>query len=155
VEPVPNLQTQVSVQYDESTNDTIAGLQVGVPLPLWNRNQGGIRQARAEIAEARRNADRVELDIKRRLAEAFQHYATAHAQAETYSTSILPKAQQTFELMQRAYRAGEVGYLELLTAQRTYSQTHLAYLDALNGLWSSWTLIDGLLLSGSLADAPN
>lgn len=154
VEPVPNVSTQAMVQYDESTNDTIVGLQVGVPLPLWNRNQGGIRQAQAEIAEANRNADRVELDLKRRLAEAFQNYANARARAETYATTILPKARQTFELVQRGYRLGEVGYLDLLTAQRTNSQTNLAYLDALGSLWANWTEIDGLLLAGSLESRP-
>ncbi len=154
VEPIPNITTQFSVQYDESTNYTIGGVQAGIPLPLWNRNQGGIRQARAEVGEARRNAERVELDLKRRLAEAFQIYATARTQAETYATSILPKAQETFELVQRGYRLGEIGYLDLLTAQRTYSQTNLAYLDALAALWSSYSEIDGLLLSGSLVAPP-
>jgi cobalt-zinc-cadmium efflux system outer membrane protein len=154
VEPIPNISTQFSVQYDDSTNDTIAGVQAGIPLPLWNRNQGGIRQAQAEVGQARRNAERVELDLKRRLAEAFQTYASARAQAETYATLILPKAQQTFELVQRGYRLGEIGYLDLLTAQRTYSQTNLAYLDALAALWASYVEIDGLLLSGSLVAAP-
>jgi cobalt-zinc-cadmium efflux system outer membrane protein len=154
-EPIPNLETQFSVQYDESSNDAIAGVQVGVPLPLWNRNQGGIRQSQAEIVEARRNADRIQLDLKRRLAEAFQRYATAHAQAEIYSASILPQARESFELVQRGYSLGEVGYLDLLTAQRTYFQVNLAYLDALSALWASWTEIDGLLLSGSLAVPPN
>jgi cobalt-zinc-cadmium efflux system outer membrane protein len=153
-EPIPNISTQFSVQYDDSTNDTIAGVQAGIPLPLWNRNQGGIRQAQAEVGQARRNAERVELDLKRRLAEAFQTYASARAQAETYATSILPKAQQTFELVQRGYRLGEIGYLDLLTAQRTYSQTNLAYLDALSALWTSYVEIDGLLLSGSLVAPP-
>lgn len=154
VEPIPNITTQFSVQYDESTNYTIAGVQAGIPLPLWNRNQGGIRQAQAEVGEARRNAERVELDLKRRLAEAFQTYASARAQAEIYATSILPKAQETFELVQRGYRQGEIGYLDLLTAQRTYSQTNLAYLDALSALWASYAEIDGLLLSGSLVAPP-
>lgn len=154
VEPIPNVTTQFMVQYDESTNYTIAGVQAGIPLPLWNRNQGGIRQAQAEVGEARRNAERVELDLKRRLAEAFQAYASAHAQAETYATAILPKAQQTFELVQHGYRLGEIGYLDLLTAQRTYSQTNLAYLDALSALWASYAEIDGLLLSGSLVAPP-
>lgn len=154
VEPIPNVVTQATVQYDDSTNDTIAGIQVGVPLPLWNRNQGGIRQAQAEVAEARRNADRVELDLKRRLADAFQNYASARTRAETYANSILPKARETFELVQRGYQLGEVGYLDLLTAQRTYSQTNLAYLDALAVLWENWTEIDGLLLAGSLESRP-
>jgi outer membrane protein, heavy metal efflux system len=150
VEPIPDVTTQVSVQYDHGTEDTFASVQVGIPLPVWNRNQGGIWQAQAQVAEARRNAQRVELDIKRRLAVAYQQYADARAQSEIYATQILPKAQETYELVQRGYRLGELGYLDLLTAQRTYSQTSLAYLDALAALWESSAEIDGLLLSGSL-----
>jgi cobalt-zinc-cadmium efflux system outer membrane protein len=151
VEAVPNIQTQASVQYDAATDFTIAGVQVGVPLPLWNRNQGGIRQAQAEVTVASQNIDRVALDLKRRLAIAFQEYSNARTQVETYSTEILPRAEQTFDLVRRGYAAGEVGYLELLTAQRTYAQTNLTYLDALDSLWRSWTLIDGMLLDGSLS----
>ncbi|MEX0642456.1 MAG: TolC family protein [Pirellulales bacterium] len=151
VEPIPDINTQFMVQFDNATEDTIAGVQMGIPLPLWNRNQGGIRQAEAEITQARRNADRVELNLKQRLAAAFQEYSTARSQAETYSTQILPKAKETFDLVQRGYRLGELGYLDLLNAQRTYSQTNLAYLDALGALWRSWADIEGLLLSDSLA----
>lgn len=154
VEPVPDISTQASVQYDNATGNTIAGVQVGLPLPLWNRNQGGIRQAQAELAEARRNAQRVELDLQRRLAVAYQQYANARTQAEVYTTQILPKSQQTYELVQRGYRLGELGYLDLLTAQRTYAQTNLFYLDALSALWASSNEIEGLLLSESLSQTP-
>ena len=44
-----------------------------------------------------------------------------------------------------------MGYLDSLVAQQTYSQTNLAYLEALGQLWSSYVQIDGLLLEGSLA----
>ena len=151
VDAVPDIRTQVSVQFDDGTKDTIAGVQVGVPLPLWNRNQGGICQAQAEVAVASQNIDRVALDLKRRLAEAFQEYSNAKMQVVIYSERILPRAEQTFELVRRGYAAGEVGYLELLTAQRTYAQTNLTYLDSLQSLWASWTRIDGLLLDESLA----
>jgi len=150
VEAVPDINTQFSVQYDNSTDNTIAGVQLGVPLPLWNRNQGGIRQARAEVSVASQNIDRVALNLKRRLAVTYQEYANAKAQVETYSGQILPRAAETFDLVRRGYAAGEVGYLELLTAQRTYAVTNLRYLDALDSLWGSWTRIDGLLLDGSL-----
>ena len=145
-EPVPDLNTQFMVQYDDSTDNTIGGIQVGIPLPLWNKNQGGIRQAQAEISVASQNIDRVALDLKSRLATTFRDYCKAHSQAETYATKILPRAEQTFDLVRLGYSRGEVGYLDLLTAQRTYTQTNLAYLDALNVLWQSHVKIDGLLL---------
>ena len=40
------------VQYDNATEDTVTGVRVGLPLPIWNRNQGGIRQAQAELRQA-------------------------------------------------------------------------------------------------------
>jgi len=155
VEAVPNVNTQFSVQYDDSTEDTIAGVQVGIPLPLWNRNQGGIRQAQAEVSGAVRNVDRVELNLKRRLAEIFRQYSDAHVTATSYATNILPRAQRTFDLVQQGYTQGEVGYLDLLAAQQTFSQTNLAYLDALGSLWQSYVQIDGLLLDESLAQQGN
>jgi cobalt-zinc-cadmium efflux system outer membrane protein len=152
VEAVPDVNGQLSVQYDDSTSDTIASMQVGIPLPLWNRNQGGIRQAQAEVSVASQNIDRVALDLKNRLAVAYQDYSNAQVGVETYSTEILPRAAETFDLVRRGYAAGEVGYLELLTAQRTYAVTNLKYLDALDSLWRNWTRIDGLLLDGSLTN---
>lgn len=150
VEPIPDVNTQFTVQYDNSTDFTVAGIQATIPLPIWNKNQGGIRQAQAEISVASQNIDRVALDLKNRLASTFREYANARTQAETYANEILPRAVKTFDLVQRGYSLGEVGYLDLLTAQKTYMQTNLAYLDSLGSLWQNYTKIDGLLLEGSL-----
>ncbi len=150
VEAVPNVTTQVSVQYDDLTEDTIAGVQIGMPLPIWNRNQGGIRQAQAEVTESIRNLERVELNLNRRLADAFRQYSDAYVSARAYSADILPRSERTLSLVQAAYAQGEIGYLDLLAAQRAYSQTNLAYLDAIQSLWRSHLLIDGLMLEGSL-----
>lgn len=150
VQAVPNVTTELSVQYDNATEYTIAGVQLGMPIPLWNRNQGGIRQAMGEIAAAERSAERVELSLTNRLADAFQGYVNAHVTASRYSTDILPRAEQTLNLVRQAYEHGELGYLDFLAAQQTYSQTNLDYLSALEQAWQSYVLIDGLLLDGSL-----
>lgn len=154
VEAVPDISTQVSVQYDASSDYTIAGVQVGMPIPLWNRNQGGIRQAQAEITEAERNIQRIEQSLGQRLADAFRSYSDAQVTATNYAADVLPRSQRTLDLVRKGYEQGEVGYLDLLAAQQTYSQTNLAYLDALGELWQSYALIDGLLLDGSLANVP-
>ena len=151
VEAVPDISTQLSVQYDDSTDDTVTGIQVGLPLPLWNRNQGGIRQAKSEVTEAVRNADRVQLALARRMASTYRTYADARFTAETYAHEILPRAERTFQLVQQGYEQGEVGYLDSLVAQQTFSQTNLAYLDALGQLWQSHVLIEGLLLEDGLS----
>ncbi len=151
VEAVPNVDVELGVQYDDATRDTIAAALVQLPIPVTNRNQGGIRQSQAELAVAQREADRIQLDLASRLATVFERYASARNRAERYRDVIVPKADETLQLVTTGYEAGELDYLNLLTAQRTLFQTRLAELDALGELWAARALIEGLLLAGSLS----
>ncbi len=149
-EPIPNIDVQTSVQYDNASDDTIAGVQVGLPLPLFNRNQGNIREAYANLMAAGAEVSRTELEIQDRLALVFERYATSRNQVQQYADDILPNARQSLDLVVRGYQSGEFPFLTLLTAQRTYSQANLAYLTAMDEMWASAIEIDGLLLMGSL-----
>jgi outer membrane protein, heavy metal efflux system len=146
----PNVDLQASMQYDNATQDSIAGVQVGIPLPIFNRNQGNIRRAQAELAAAQQEIKRVQLALQQRLAVVFEQYATAQQQVEKYNRDILPNARESLKLVSSGYRQGEFSYLVLLTAQRTYFQTNLAYLDALRDLRAAGVTIEGNLLGDSL-----
>jgi outer membrane protein, heavy metal efflux system len=147
---VPNIDLQAAVQYDNNTKDTFATVQAGVPMPLFNRNQGNIRRAQAELMAAQNEIQKVQLELQQRLAAVFEQYTTARYQVEKYSRDIIPKAQESLDLANKGYRQGEYNYLFLLTAQRTYFQTNVIYLDALRELRTAATAIEGNLLSGSL-----
>jgi outer membrane protein, heavy metal efflux system len=125
-------------------------LLVGVPLPLWNRNQGGVMQAQAQVVAAEQAFQQLELSLQNRFAPVYERYANALNQVEKYRTKIIPAAKESLEMMRKQYEGGETGYINLLTAQRTYSQTNLNYLDSLKELRRAEAEIEGLLLSGSL-----
>ena len=78
-------------------------------------------------------------------------YANARYQVDQYTREILPTAKETFDLVTTGYKQGEVGYLDLLNAQRVYFQTNLAWLQALRELWDTTIRIDGLLLENGLS----
>jgi cobalt-zinc-cadmium efflux system outer membrane protein len=149
----PNVELLASVQYDNATQDSMAGVQVGVPLPIFNRNQGNIRRAQADLAAAQQEIKRVRLALQQHLAAVFEKYATAQQQVEKYNRDILPNAGESLKLVSSGYRQGEFSYLVLLTAQRTYFQTNLAYLEALRDLRAAGVEIEGNLLSDSLQTA--
>ncbi len=151
---VPNLEVTGSAQWDAASEYTIAGAQLGMPIPLVNRNQGGIQQARAEVVEAQQAAAKLELSLRKRLSAVFQRYATAAQQSEKYARDIMPNVQQALANTTEGYNAGEFNFLQQLTAQRTYFQTNLAYLDALEAYWASSRELEGLLLTGSLETVP-
>jgi cobalt-zinc-cadmium efflux system outer membrane protein len=146
----PNISIAATAKYDTGTYDTVADLGVVVPLPLFNRNQGNILSAQSELVAAENAVQRIELDLQNRLAQAFERYANARRQVETYAANILPDAKRTLELVSAGYRAGEFGYLEVLTAQRTNFGVSLDYLNSLGQLRASAVELEGMLLSGSL-----
>ena len=130
------------------------GLAVAVVLAaytLWP----GLGDTRKQIAELEERYAEMEREIhKGRAIEArlpeFEREIANLEQKLADIQQILPTARDTLELVGRAYEQAEVGYLELLTAQRTFSETNLAYLDAVAALWQSRLAIDGLLLDNSL-----
>ena len=150
VEPNPNVTWQTTLQYDVFGNDIIPGFQIGMPIPTLNRNQGAIHQARHQIIAAERRAEKKALDLRQRLASAYENYLDAKLQLDAFDSEIIPKAKETLDLVNKGYREGEIDFLQLLTAQRTYSQINLTYLQGLKQLWRQHVEIQGLLLSGSL-----
>lgn len=145
-EPIPNLDLEGSVQFDNESSDTVASVRVGIPLPLWNRNQGGILRAQGGLAAAQSEVQQIELELTNRLAQAFERYANARYQVELYTKQILPDAKQSLDIVQKGYSAGEYGFLSLLLAQRTYVETNLMYIESLRQLRGEEVAIEGLLL---------
>ncbi len=152
VEAVPNVSLEGLVNPVDNGigGRTDGAVTVSIPIPILNRNQGGIMRAQSEAVAAERALTQLELNLKNRLAPTFERYSNARNQVERYRTAILPAATESLDLSRKMYQAGETGYLNLLTAQRTFAQTHLQYLDSLRQLRIAEAEIEGLLLSGSL-----
>jgi outer membrane protein, heavy metal efflux system len=152
VEPIPNISVQglINVVDNGIGGKADGGIAVSMPIPVFNRNQGGISKAQHEIAAAEQALQQVELSLHVRLAPIFERYANARNQVQRYSAVILPAAQESLDLMRQTYEAGESTFISLLTAQRTFSQTNLNYLEALRELRTAEAEIEGMLLSGSL-----
>jgi cobalt-zinc-cadmium efflux system outer membrane protein len=143
------------VQQDDSTNDTIASVQIGVPLPVFNWNQGNLRVAQAEYHRTVRDAQRLELQLRDGLATAFKILRQAENQVARYRQGILDNARESLKLTEESYKAGQVSFLRVLTARRTYFEANLQYVEALISLRQAEVVIDGFLLTGGLTDVPD
>ncbi len=148
----PNVTAQLGVGVDAATDDTYGSVQVSVPLPLRNRNQGNLRRIRFEISEADRAYQQTEQHLASRLASVYQRYEVARRRRDRIESEIVPRAEETLKLTNQAYEVGESSFLQLLTVQRTLFEAQLQLLDATAEAAQSANLINGYLLSGSLAD---
>ncbi len=149
-ERIPNVDVKVAVLHENIAAHDTAGVQVGLPLPLLDRNQGNIHRAEAELAEACAQRKRTELALLDRLAVAYRRYENARHQTDRYAERILPRAQESLKWVQEGYAEEQVDYLTLLTSQRTYFRANLDYLDSLRELRTAAVVVEGLLLTGSL-----
>ena len=149
-QPLPNLNVQFGAGVDNSTDSGMMNVQVGAPIPVFNKNQGNIAAARAEYCRAVQEAQRIDNAIRARLAIASGDYARAAEAVDMYLSELLPAAQETLDLAEGAYRAGEQDFIQLLVTRRTYFDTNLAYIAARAQLATAQAQIDGYLLTGAL-----
>jgi cobalt-zinc-cadmium efflux system outer membrane protein len=148
-EPIPNLtlSTGYIKQYENKSNDFALGLSA--PIPVWNRNQGNIRTARAELGMAVQDVSRVENNLAERVATALRSYASATKEAELYKIAILPRAEETYRLSVEAFKGGQFEYLRVIQAQRTVAEARVEYNRALGDAWKAAAELSALLLEES------
>jgi cobalt-zinc-cadmium efflux system outer membrane protein len=155
VEPIPNLQTRIANGYDFETRRDVTSVQVGVRLPVFDKNQGNIRMARAQVAYAQAELRRVQLSLNQRLARAYARYRTAATTMQAYRKDNLPDAKKAYELYLESFRKRRAAWPQVLVAQRTYFQISVEYTEALAEMRSAEVAILGLLLVDGLSEPAN
>lgn len=150
VQAIPNLTFMVGGGVDYGTNSGMMNAQVGLPLPIYNRNEGNISASYAELSRACEEVRRIELSIASRIAGAGQDYEAAAAAVQQYHEVILPKARQTLDITEGAYAAGEFEFLQVLIVRKTYFDANLEYVQSQANLASAEAYLQGMGLSGGL-----
>jgi cobalt-zinc-cadmium efflux system outer membrane protein len=156
--PIPDLQvTAILAQNYEPLDPQPkqtgleGGAQIGVQLPLFNRNQGNIAAATSEIVSAKQDLARIKLKLQRDLAGLFRDYDAARATVQQYKTEMLPRAEQAYRLYQENYQKMAAAYPQVLISQRTLFQLQVDYIQALAEAWQSSLAIRGFGLMDGIA----
>jgi len=160
-EPIPDLQLRGGLQQNRelepATNRSI-GLQgfaeVGVQIPIFNRNQGNVQASRADVERAQSEVQRVRLVLRERAAALLQNYMTSRSIVETYRNRMIPRARKAYELYLKSYGGMAAAYPQVLISQRTLFQLQTDYIAALENLWSNSIALKGFLLTDGL-EAPS
>ena len=147
---VPNLNLQLGVGVDDTTDDAFANVQFGMPIPVHNRNQGNITAAQSEYAAASQNLQRLKLRLRRDLAEVCRRYQSSAVAIDRYEAKMLPRAEESLALVEEARSAGEIDFLRVLTARQTLFNLQQKLITAKGELSQAEAEIAGYLLTGAL-----
>jgi cobalt-zinc-cadmium efflux system outer membrane protein len=150
---VPNVTLQTVADYDQATQATTVSTLVALPVPIFNRNQGNIDKAAADIRADQADICRIQLVLRDQLADSFRRYQTSLRQTERLKDSILPSAEENLALCQQAFERGQTAFAPVLAAQESYFKSKVAYVEAHTELHKVITEIQGLQLTGGLNPA--
>ena len=112
-------------------NQQMGILNLGVPLPLFNRNQGGIVQAEVGLQSAQADLDRTVNQVENQVDVAYHNLLQSRRLVEAYLAGVLDDARSTFTIVERAYERGGATILDLLDAARTSRTIQQNFIEAL------------------------
>jgi cobalt-zinc-cadmium resistance protein CzcA len=141
---LPNLevgyfnQTLIGFQNTTGTEDfydknkRFQGFLVGVSFPLWVAPQAArSKAAHYQVEAAQKNADYAKATLNQEFEQAQRELKKNAASLSFYETSALQNASLILSQASKAFRAGEIGYIEYLQSLRTATEIKTNYLMAL------------------------
>lgn len=120
----------LGVRHVAETGDVGLVAGVSMPLPVFDRNQGNISAARAEVRAAEANLASVTATARVRAQNAIINVEAAQARVEALEAAAVPEAAEAVRLAEISYREGRATLLELLDAQNAYRTAQLALVEA-------------------------
>ena len=149
-EPTPNLLLGLTTGYNAESGQATAGVSAGMYLPVFNRNQGTIRQARADSALDCAELERLQLELRNSLAQQYSEYVSAWQQVQEYDETMLPKSRQAVEMLELSYQDRRAPWISVLDAKQFLLSLENEQIDNRLSYSQADISIRGNLLMGGL-----
>jgi outer membrane protein, heavy metal efflux system len=104
-------------------------LGVTVPMPIYNRNQGGIERAKINVTQSQMQLADQERQVQIDVEQAVQEYEVTRREVEELKEHVLPPAKRNLDIVFKLYNEGASSLLDYLDAQLTYNTIVKQYLD--------------------------
>lgn len=141
----------------ERGHDDALVFGVAVPLPLFDRNQGGIAEAECNVSASEQERQAALIKTHAALSAAWEAWSGAYHAAVVLRDDIVPRARDVFDRTEEGYRLGKFGYLEVLDAQRVLFDMQTQYFETLTTYHLAAADVErlaGAPAGGILEDAP-
>jgi cobalt-zinc-cadmium efflux system outer membrane protein len=140
-ERMPDVKVELLYHRLEASRASTVDVGLSLPLPLFNRNQGKLREARAEQAAAEARARMTRNELSTRLRESHAQLTAALANTRTFKTDILPRADTVLKSAETRYTAGDISLAEMLPVRRDWATVQLAYLESVRDAMQAWAAL--------------
>jgi cobalt-zinc-cadmium efflux system outer membrane protein len=159
-EALPDLNVRAGVQQNQEILESSmkpVGVQsfatAGIQIPLFNRNQGNVEAAKAQVERERAEVERIRLQLLQTAQPLLQRYLISRMEEEQYRTELIPRAQRAYDLYLGKYRNMAAAYPSVIVSQRTLFQLQDSYARTLAELWTTSVQLQNYLLSDGVSAA--
>ena len=128
-EAVPNPSLGGFYNRDEQRNEV--GVILSVSIPIFDRKQAQIREARTRMEQARIRKTGLGRTVDREFEQEYANLSSSLRQLSVYKKEILAKSLENLDLLNLAFKEGKISFFDVRLAQRDAIDLRLAYLDTL------------------------
>ncbi len=151
----PNLEFSAGVKSMRDSGNRAFVAEVGIPLPLFNRNQGRLEASRQNVVQAGYEVQGEYTELVTELTATHAGLKAAYSEAISMRDRVVAGAERVFAAIRIGYIEGKFGYIELLDAQRSLFEARGSYLDALRRYHLGRISTNRLLGNGGQYVQPN
>jgi cobalt-zinc-cadmium efflux system outer membrane protein len=131
---VPDITVGVAYDKNSSYAPNYYGLQIGMPLPFFNRNQGNIKSATYNIKSQESTLKSSEARLKNEVVSAVRQYQLTQELFSTQQTTFNEQYDKLFSNMLKSFKERQIGLMEFVDFFDTYKDTKLKLLQQQNSL---------------------
>ena len=118
-----------------SPGTRIAGIQVGVALPIFNgANRSRVKAEKLSGQIAQTNYQNTQSQVRLQYEQEVQQYLKFRQSVDYYTSGGLKQADEQLRIAQVSFSLGEIGYIEYIQNVSAAVQTKLAFIDAVTRL---------------------
>jgi outer membrane protein, heavy metal efflux system len=114
----PNLTVSAGLRRFQSTGDVGMVAGFSMPIPVNDRNQGAIAEARVRRDQTQAGERAARIRARAQLFALYQQVQAQREQLAVLRKEAMPQAQAALEQTQHGYDRGRFSYLELASAQQ-------------------------------------
>ncbi len=149
VTPIPNVSLYAAFLHDDTTplSDFSANLQLSVPVPIFDRNQGNIISAHGQLVKANQNLQQLRNQLMASLADIHARQTTSLMIADSFRRELLPDQVRVYRGVYQRFRVDGDGidFSQLVVAQQTLAQVVEDYLEVLSEQWEATVALAEIL----------
>jgi outer membrane protein, heavy metal efflux system len=123
-------RADIAPQQKQST-DMLLGPSLGMELPIFNQNQGGIARARYAHAQSLKLLEDISIQAGQEVRLASTRARAAWSNVGFYRDQVLPLRETSLDLARTAYQAGRTPLLNVLEAERALLAARAGHAESL------------------------